>query len=473
MRRWLLLITFLAAACGGTASPEVVATTTSLVPEVTILEPAPTTTSASSFEVPAEVDVPYVQRVLKTISHLDGEATRRAYAAKAIDLEVVDRLEAIFSGAALAGAKKVLAENAVEGFVRFADPPADAFVRAVDLIQVTARCMVVRADLDYRPQQQFAGSVALDADGGEVRTIYAGTGRLHEPEPEPLSVILDRFNAQHGTEWSEADLLVFDAALADLVESPDVQVQAVNNSAENFGVVFPELFQKALLERIDRNESVVYRFLDDEELAAGMTKVYATLAQAQARVAYQEHCPIGELLGGGGENQHLEYKSTLRTDTETGEVRKPLETASLKTIAAFANASQGGTLLIGVADDGSVHGLANDHASLHKAGRSDGDRFLLHLNQLLINALGETAASTVAAQLHTVNGHDLCRVHVPPSTFPVDAKVVVEKKGQMETRTAFYVRIVNGTREITDTGERQKFIANRWGSSAIGGGASA
>jgi len=49
-----------------------------LAPEVTILVPAPTTTSASSFEVPAEVDVPYVQRVLKTIYHLDGEATRRA-----------------------------------------------------------------------------------------------------------------------------------------------------------------------------------------------------------------------------------------------------------------------------------------------------------------------------------------------------------------------------------------------------------
>jgi len=151
MRRWLLLISLLAAACGGTANPEGEATTTSLVPEVTILEPAPTTTSASSFEVPAEVDVAYVQRVLKAIYHLDGEATRRAYAAKAIDLEVVARLEALFSGKALAGARKVLAENAVEGFIEFADPPADAFVRAVDLIQVTDRCMVVRADLDFRP----------------------------------------------------------------------------------------------------------------------------------------------------------------------------------------------------------------------------------------------------------------------------------------------------------------------------------
>ena len=28
-----------------------------------------------------------------------------------------------------------------------------------------------------------------------------------------------------------------------------------------------------------------------------------------------------------------------------------------------------------------------------------------------------------AGQLHTVDGSDLCRVHVPPSSFPVDAHV--------------------------------------------------
>ena len=43
-----------------------------------------------------------------------------------------------------------------------------------------------------------------------------------------------------------------------------------------------------------------------------MIKVYATLAQARAKVAYQEHCPIGQLLG-AGDGAHLEYKSTFRT----------------------------------------------------------------------------------------------------------------------------------------------------------------
>ena len=313
-----------------------------------------------------------------------------------------------------------------------------------------------------RNEQQFSGSVALSAESGEVSTLYSGTGKMTEPEPEPLSVIIDRLNAQYGTDWTDADRLVFDAAVDDLVASKDVQVTAVNNTAENFGVVFPELFQRALLGRMDRNEKVVFRYLDDAGLAAEVVKIYATLAQARARVAYQQYCPIGELLA-ANENQYLEYKSTLRTGADTGELIKALETACLKTIAAFANSREGGTLLIGVADDGSVHGIASDYASLHKPGKDDRDLFLLHFNQLLINSFGETAASTVSTQIHTINGNDVCRVHVPPSSFPVDAKVVVEKDGQLKKKTAFYIRIGNGTREITDLAERQKFISTRWG----------
>jgi hypothetical protein len=38
---------------------------------------------------------------------------------------------------------------------------------------------------------------------------------------------------------------------------------------------------------------------------------------------------------------------------------------------------------------------------------------------------------------------------------------------QRETKAAFLVRIGNGTREITDQGEKQKYIAHRWASQAL------
>ncbi len=84
--------------------------------------------------------------------------------------------------------------------------------------------------------------------------------------------------------------------------------------------------------------------------------------------------------------------------------------------------------------------------------------------------MGETLASTTSSQIHTVDDEDLCRVHVPPSPFPVEATVVVDKKGQMLSKTAFYVRIGNGTREISDPVERQRYIASRWGGGMAAGG---
>ena len=196
-------------------------------------------------------------------------------------------------------------------------------------------------------------------------------------------------------------------------------------------------------------------------------KMYATLVQAKAKVAYQEHCPIGELLGPDRESQYLEYKATLRTHAATGKPFKPLETASLKTIAAFANSRDRGTLLIGVADDGTVTGLDLDYQSLPKPGKDRRDLFVRHLMNIVVASMGEAAAADVSPLVLTVNGHDLCRVHVRPSAFPVDATVTIDKSGQLEKKTAFYVRLANGTREIADPSERQKYIASRWGNGRL------
>jgi hypothetical protein len=116
-------------------------------------------------------------------------------------------------------------------------------------------------------------------------------------------------------------------------------VTAANNSAEDFLLVFGQRFQQALLDRMDRNDKVVFSYLDTPELSAEVVRVYGSLVQTRARVAYQEHCPIGELLGPDRESQYLEYKATLRTRADTGEVFKPLETATVKTAAAFLTAA--------------------------------------------------------------------------------------------------------------------------------------
>ena len=188
VHRWLLLLALLAvASCrdsGATPPPP----TTTLPPETTTTQPATTTTLG--FEVPAVIDLPYVQRVLETLYHLSGEATRYAYATKVPDEALYDRLEAIFGGQALAESKKVIGENAAEGFVLYANPPGDPQVRAVEIVQANTECMVVRADLDFGPTFARAGPPQPQAIIQLGRAVVkptnpTGWGVLFHGQPAP------------------------------------------------------------------------------------------------------------------------------------------------------------------------------------------------------------------------------------------------------------------------------------------------
>ncbi len=314
-------------------------------------------------------------------------------------------------------------------------------------------------------EQTFEGSVSLGAEQGVVTTIYSGTGRAHEPEASPLSHIIQRLNERFGLKLTEADRLHLDGIAQNLVEDQTVQRQAAANSQDNFGVQFPQHFQSAVVDRLAGAEKFSFELLDNEDLAQQVMSAYLPLVYGRARVAWQEHCPIGELLGPPPkESAHLEYKSTFRTRADSGVLFKPLQTASLKTVAAFLNSREGGTLLIGVADDGSVLGLESDYATLRKPGRDDRDLFGLHLNQALINAVGMAAAANVGQEILGVGGKDLCRVHVRPSGFPVEAEVVeVDKNGQHVKKKIFYGRFGNGTRAISDPKERERYKVQVWG----------
>ena len=87
-----------------------------------------------------------------------------------------------------------------------------------------------------------------------------------------------------------------------------------------------------------------------------------------------------------GEGLFIEFKETLRYDARKGEISKELEKMVLKTIVAFLNAD-GGTLLIGVSDDGKVLGLDNDYKTLTKKNK---DGFENHLNMLVKIMIGLT-----------------------------------------------------------------------------------
>ena len=222
-----------------------------------------------------------------------------------------------------------------------------------------------------------------------------------------------------------------------------------------------------MLDQLGVAEDMALSYIDSPDMQGEILAAYLPFIQGKAKVAHQEYCDIVDLLGPDKESVHLEYKATLRTHRDSGETFKPLETASLKTIAAFLNSREGGTLLIGVADDGTVHGLEADYASRSKADQDPRDWFQQHLANIISTSMGDAAATNVRPHLHHVDGHDICRVQVDACGFPVDAKVLFQKPdGPKEMRTEFFVRMANGTKAL-DVVQREKYIAGRWRSAAF------
>lgn len=86
-------------------------------------------------------------------------------------------------------------------------------------------------------------------------------------------------------------------------------------------------------------------------------------------------------LIGEGEGQNLEFKETLFLNIQTNKKDPSIVKASLKTIAAFLN-TKGGTLLIGVSNEGKINGIERDYLSCQE-GKQNNDGFELKLRDIL------------------------------------------------------------------------------------------
>lgn len=126
-----------------------------------------------------------------------------------------------------------------------------------------------------RTQETFSGSVSLTAEQGELTTFPGeGKGPQHEPDIEPLSQIVQMLNERFGMELGEADQLLFDQYEREWVDDPDLAAQARENSKENFALVFERKFIDTIVKRMDSNEEIFKRILDDEDFRAALADFY-------------------------------------------------------------------------------------------------------------------------------------------------------------------------------------------------------
>jgi predicted HTH transcriptional regulator len=179
-------------------------------------------------------------------------------------------------------------------------------------------------------------------------------------------------------------------------------------------------------------------------MARVIREAYQRLAGAPSE-AQPTAMPVADLVD-QGETTTVEFKSTLRTNLHTGEKDPRMELAVLKTLAAFVNAS-GGTLVIGIADDGEPVGIEADQFASE-------DKMYLHLVNLIKERMGAAHMMYLHPRFDDYDGTRVLAVECLRGKSPVFVK-----DGKLER---FYIRTGAATTELTAS-QTQEFIKQRFG----------
>ncbi|MBS3076040.1 ATP-binding protein [Candidatus Pacearchaeota archaeon] len=115
-----------------------------------------------------------------------------------------------------------------------------------------------------------------------------------------------------------------------------------------------------------------------------------------------------------GEDEKLEFKSTLRMNLHTGEKDRKVENAVLKTVAAFLN-SEGGNLLIGVSDNREILGIEKDEFE-------NNDMFNRHFTNLIKERIGNEYLPFMSFELVKIEEKYVLKVECMKSNKPVFLK---------------------------------------------------
>lgn len=153
-----------------------------------------------------------------------------------------------------------------------------------------------------------------------------------------------------------------------------------------------------------------------------------------------------EALVREGEGKTIEFKSALRVNLHTGQRDPRIEFSCMRTIAGFLNSQGGGTLVIGVADNGDAVGIDGD-------GFESEDKMLLHLDNLVKTRLGMQFAMYIHPRFTDHRGTRVLAVDCRPASSPA-----YMKDGDSER---FFIRAGASTAELTMS-EAQAYIKQRF-----------
>jgi hypothetical protein len=238
-------------------------------------------------------------------------------------------------------------------------------------------------------------------------------------------------------------------AMAQEIANRVVLTQLANRSksdklAEGYLAKVRENFPAALkLQSIPPDEEL-WKLDNFEKFLAERRRMLASeLNEFLERITHTAETEVETSLEGmiaEGESVDLEFKGSLRWNYNASCVDKKMEEVVLKTIAAFSN-SDGGTLLIGVMDEGDIVGLERDYTSLD----GNKDEFEVHLRNLINKAFGVGfAAKNLHVSFPKVDDKEVCKIEIKKANDP--QYITITDQGTKVER--FYIRSGNTSIEL-------------------------
>lgn len=182
-----------------------------------------------------------------------------------------------------------------------------------------------------------------------------------------------------------------------------------------------------------------------ELMAQIIAEGYKTLTAKPAEEVGPQELDLSHIIM-NGESEAVEFKATLRTNLHTGNRDPRIELSVLKTIAGFLNTS-GGTLIVGVYDDGTP-------ADIEADGFPNEDKTSLHLVNIVKSRMGPQAVTHM--RLHFEDYDDNQVMVVECGKAP---GAVFVKDGNVER---FYIRTGPSTTELSAS-QTQDYIKQRFG----------
>lgn len=137
----------------------------------------------------------------------------------------------------------------------------------------------------YRLQKISEGSIALK--DGEARKLdgptEVGSGALRE-QPVPLSQLIDVVNERFGTDFNQADQLFFDQIVEAAMGDDGLRRAAVVNPGDKFELLFKNVLERLFVDRMDQNQDIFVRFMNDAPFQKVVTSWMAEEAYRRLRV---------------------------------------------------------------------------------------------------------------------------------------------------------------------------------------------